>query len=891
MDLHLELHPYYNFPLVVLSILIAMLAAYAALDLAAQVRKEEGGLRFFWLLFGAFAVGTGIWAMHYIGMYALQFPIPVQYDWPTVALSIVAAILASSIALYLVSGKTLLRWHAVAGGLFMGIGISSMHYIGMEAMRLKAKCVYSGWMVALSVAVAISLSYCAIRTSFHFKAQFGKWSWLKAGSAILLGLAISAMHYTGMSAVTFFEQPQMNDSTSRAIGMSTMGLSSIVAITILLLFVVLVSSYMDRVFARQANVIAEGRLQTQIIFDNLREGIIVLDLDRNIIRSNRAARALLGVSENYHARAEIAKTFEVFLPTGEPLAPAALPSVLAVRGEFLQSCELKIRRTDTGKTVIAEVSTAPILNSAGEMVQIILSYRDVTEPRSLDEARVRLAAIVESSEDAIIGKDDKGIVTSWNLGAQKLFGYSPEEMIGQPITRLIPEDRIFEEEEILGRIRSGETVDHIETVRKKKNGQFIHISLTISPIRDSSGAIVGASKIVRNISDRKNLEQQLIQSQKMDAIGQLTGGIAHDFNNLLGVIIGNLDLLEGEVRGNEKALKRVHTAQKASIRGAELTRRLLAFSSHEELRPQAISLNTSIRNAVELASHALGPEVRIVLQLNDAMPSVFVDASGLESAMLNLLVNARDAMARGGVITITSDITDSENNIMTESLDQRGQGKCGFVSVSDTGCGMSREVLTRAFEPFFSTKLRGKGTGLGLAMVYGFIKQSGGNVRLYSEVGYGTTVSFYLPLAGNVPAVHRAAVRTLAVRKGSVLVVDDELDLLEVAASYLTDMGFTVLQAKDGPEALDLIKSREDIGLLITDILMPGGMNGAELAMVSRQIRPEIKVIYCSGFPADAIAERSVASIDGPLLRKPYQREDFKTMVYNVMSGAEPDIQ
>ncbi len=376
----------------------------------------------------------------------------------------------------------------------------------------------------------------------------------------------------------------------------------------------------------------------------------------------------------------------------------------------------------------------------------------------------------------------------------------------------------------------------------------------------------------------------------MEAIGQLTGGIAHDFNNLLGVVIGNLDLLEILVPGNEAALKRVHTAQKGALRGADLTRRLLAFSSSEELRPSAVKLQHSIRNTIELATRVIGPDINITTHFDASVPKVFVDASGLESALLNLVVNARDAMPKGGSINITTQLHILEESYPPVQARELKAGTYACVSVSDTGCGMSRETMDRAFEPFFTTKARGKGTGLGLAMVYGFVRQSGGTVRIYSETGYGTTVSFYLPLADGVevPVITPRAAQP-AKFGGTVLIVDDELELLDIAVAYLAEMGYKPLEAVDGANALRMIERHPDIDLVVTDIIMPGGMNGVELAQKIRELRPDIKLVYCSGFPADALAERSMPLVDGPLLHKPYQRAEFGAMIRGIMEGSSPD--
>jgi PAS domain S-box-containing protein len=655
-----------------------------------------------------------------------------------------------------------------------------------------------------------------------------------------------------------------------------------------MLGVVILQAASGRKLSLKEQELANKLLQTQIIFDSLSEGIVVLDRNRNIVQINQSARKMLGLMDSNLSRTELAATFQVGLPNGDPLPPESWPSALALRGEFLQNCELNITRSDHTKSIIGEISTAPVLGPDGQLLQIIVSYRDVTKPREIDEARLRLAAIVESSEDAIIGKDGRGIVKSWNGGAEKLFGYTAQEMIGTSVRQLLPLDRLEEEEDILARIERGETVDHIETVRRRKNGQFINVSLTISPIRDSSGKIVGASKIARNITEKKMMESRLFLSQKMEAIGQLTGGIAHDFNNLLGVIIGNLDLLERRLAADEISLKRVHTAQKAATRGAELTRRMLAFSSREQLHPKPIPIEDPVQATIELATRGLGPEIEIVTHFDRGIPPVMVDAGGLENALLNILVNARDAMPNGGQITITTQRALLGKEHGKIEFDGVEPGHYATITISDSGEGMTREILERAFEPFYTTKLPGKGTGIGLATVYGFFKQSGGTVHLYSEPGYGTTVSCYLPLADseNIPPQENIPVALPEAETGheTILLVDDEVDLLEIASTYLHDLGYIVLCATSGSEALALVDRHPEIDLLVTDVIMPGGMNGAELAQEACSRLQKLRVVYASGFPADALADRNMSMANGPLLRKPYQRSELVSLIRTTLS-------
>ena len=880
----------YDYRLVALSVVISVIAAYVALDIAGRLTTARGKPQLMWLSFGAIAMGTGIWAMHYVGMEAFHLPVLVLYDWPTIVVSLLAAIFASAVALLFVSRPTMGSSRTIVGSLFMGGGIAAMHYIGMKAMRLPAMCIYSPGLVALSVLLAIGTSFVALRLIFSFRENSAAWGWRKFGASIVMGLAIPIVHYVGMAAVSFAPTSFIHGSLSHAVSVSSLGLACIMVATLVILGLVLLTSVIDRRFSQQR---AESQLQLQTIFDKMTEGIIIMGRDGRIIASNKIASQIFSIPDKATFFKSVANQHEAFTLEGVPVPPDQGPAARALCGDFVLSHEFVFRNKATGRVDIREITTALIGGKRRELDKIILTSRDTTERRRVDEARIRLAAIVESSDDAIIGKDTQGIVTSWNRGAEKIFGYSAEEMVGLSITRLLPPDREREEDEILSRIRRDESVDHFGTTRKTKDGRIIHVSLTISPIKDASGKVVGASKIARDVTETRNLERQLHQSQKMEAIGQLTGGIAHDFNNLLGVILGNLDLLELLVPDNEVALRRVHAAQKASMRSADLTRRLLAFSRKDTLRPTSTLLGDAIQNVIEFAARALGPNIKITSDLDPLLPPVFVDVAGLESALLNLAVNARDAMPKGGSLSINAQLTKLEAADPPVQAGELKQGSYARVSLSDTGHGMSREVLEHVFEPFFTTKPADQGTGLGLAMVYGFVKQSGGTVRIDSELGSGTTVSLYLPLAD--PESHAQSATSpvagsgLSAKRGgsvlSVLVVDDDELLREITVAYVTLMGYTPFEAKDGASALEVLARHAEIDLIVTDILMPGGMNGAELAQRVLKSNPAIKVIYCSGFHPGALERRSMPLVDGPLLRKPYQRAEFSAMICQVMGG------
>ena len=876
---------HYDYRLVALSIFISILAAYAALDLAERVTTTRGGSRLAWLYGGAVAMGIGIWAMHYVGMVAFHLPVPVMYDWPTVLLSLFIAILASGAALFVVSRSSMGPLRTIIGSLIMGCGIAAIHHVGMDAMRLRAMCIYSPGLVVLSVILAVAISFVALQLAFAGRQNHSPWGRRKLWSGLILGAAIPIMHYVGMAAVRFVPEPDFSDSIKHAVAITPFGLAAIIVATIAILVHVYAVSTINRQFSHQAGQLNERAIQLKTIFDNLMEGIVVLDKRNSGVQINPAATRILGLPDEFLSLESAREILEVFTLDGVFLPAEEWPSARGLRGEFVRNCELEFRSSYTGRSAIVEISSAPIANAAGEPVQIILTYRDVTERKRTEEGRARLVAIVESSQDAIIGKDLNGIVTSWNKGAENIFGYLAEEMIGQSIQRLLPPGQEHEEDGIVERIRRGETVEQLDSERQRKDGRLIQVSLAISPIRDGSNRIVGVSKIARDITEKKLLERQWRQSQKMEALGQLMGGIAHDFNNLLAIVIGNLGLMERVITGNEAAIQRLKPAQKAAARGADLTRRLLALTSKEDLNPANTLIEEAIQETIELAGHTLGPEIKILTNSDPAVPAVYVDGAGLESALLNLAVNARDAMPNGGTLTISTHLIHLDDSFPSVRTGELQSGPHARISVSDTGHGMSKETLERALEPFFTTKGRDKGTGLGLTMVYGFARQSGGTVRLYSELGHGTTVSLYLPLASapratvcDAPEAH-FFVHT----GGTVLVVDDEADLLEIAHAYLTEMGYSALRADNAASALNALALHKEIDLMLTDIIMPGGMNGVELAEKARELSPGLKVIYSSGYPSDALIERNGTRIDGPMLRKPYHRADFEAIIQRTM--------
>jgi PAS domain S-box-containing protein len=488
---------------------------------------------------------------------------------------------------------------------------------------------------------------------------------------------------------------------------------------------------------------SEDRYRT--LLDGVQDyAIFMLDPRGKVLSWSAGAEHIKG----YTAEEIIGHSFSCFF-IQEDIKRGRPEEVLRMAATGGRHEEYGMRVRKDGSEFLASTTYIALRDAAGNLRGFSEICRDLSEHK---ESEARYRGLLEAAPDGMVVVNQDGEIVILNARAEKQFGYRRDELLGRKVKSIIPVG--FAERLIADALRTTAAAlaqqigTGIELNGRRKDGTLFPIEIMLSPLESTEGILVTAA--IRDISERKQLARQLHQSQKMEAVGQLTGGIAHDFNNLLGVIIGNLDLLDRLVAGNEAAVKRVQTAQKAATRGADITRRLLVFSSNEELKPSVVLLGDSIQNTIELAARALGAEIKITTHVDDSVPPLFVDPAGLESALLNLVVNARDAMPKGGSIIISSnaqDLDDSHPAVHTNDL-KAGRYVC--VSVTDTGSGMSRETLERAFEPFFTTKPRNKGTGLGLAMVYGFVKKSGGTVHVYSEVGQGTTVSLYLPLVADL---------------------------------------------------------------------------------------------------------------------------------------------
>ncbi|MFS8116120.1 PAS domain S-box protein [Rhizobium jaguaris] len=512
-------------------------------------------------------------------------------------------------------------------------------------------------------------------------------------------------------------------------------------------------------------------------------------------------------------------------------------------------------------------SLGPVIIQTNNNVSDMKQIQD-----NLAEREAHLRSILATVPDSMVVIDERGTITSFSAAAEKLFGYRSNEVMGQNVRILMPSpDREAHDGYISHYLTTGERriIGYGRMVRgQKKDGSTFPMELSVGEAISNGKRIF--TGFIRDLTSRHRIEEELRQAQKMEAIGQLTGGLAHDFNNLLTVISGNLEMLEMTL-SEDRQRSLLREAQDAADDGAKLTGQLLAFGRRQPLNPKALDVGSLVSGFSELLRRTLGETIELRTIVTGNHNHALVDGSQLQNALLNLALNARDAMPRGGRLTI--EISKAHLDIdYTQMYPHLRPGDFILMSVTDTGVGMSNEVKARAFEPFFTTKGIGSGTGLGLSMVYGFVKQLGGHIQLYSEPGQGTSIRIFLS------AVEDASARSDKLRDSTsdipggtetILVVEDDPRVRRVAVARLLATGYTVLEAANGSEALDLLSRNNDIKLLFTDIVMPGSLRGDGLAKQARVLRPELKILFTSGYAEPGIAGRELAQA-GSWLKKPY---------------------
>jgi PAS domain S-box-containing protein len=726
----------HDWVLVAMSVLIATVASYTALDLAGRIRASSGHTRRAWLATAAIAMGGGIWAMHFVAMLSYSMPgMTVSYDIGVTLLSLLVPIVVTGISFAVMSRRQASLPTLAAAGLFMGLGVVAMHYLGMTAMQMPASLRYDRLWVAMSVLIAVGAATTAL-----FVANRNNDIRQRLAAAGVMGLAIAGMHFTGMKAASFTKAGSVDLAADSASLSQTALALTVSAAALLILFLALIAAMFDRRFAEMAA---------------------------------READALRQSEERFRA-----------LYRGTPLPLHSLDASGCI--EHVSDTWLCLTGYDRD-----EVIGRPFIN--------FLTEASARQARKLDRPVLLREGVLLDREYRMITKagDVRDVVASARL----------------------------------------------ETTTK---GEFRHI--------------LGG---LTDITDRKKAEQALRQAQKIEAVGQLTGGIAHDFNNLLAVIIGNLDLLGRQVNEGSRAQRLVNNAMEGAQRGASLTQRLLAFARRQDLRPESVDVTALVRGISEMLERSLGPQIHVETHFPLRLSPVHVDAHQLELAILNMAVNARDAMPEGGTLTISASEDISPEGARLEA------GRFVRLEISDDGAGMDTETLARASEPFFTTKGVGKGTGLGLSMVQGLAAQSGGHLRINSSPGAGTTIALWLPVAATV---RRSETITMVPQPPElpplyILAVDDDDLVLRNTAAMLEDLGHHVITAGSGAEALKQLRKSTHFDLLVTDQLMPT-MTGVQLASAAVAIAPHLPVLLVSGFAE--LSKHDAAKVE--FLHKPFDR-------------------
>ncbi len=596
---------------------------------------------------------------------------------------------------------------------------------------------------------------------------------------------------------------------------------------------------------------------------------------------NPGAERLYG----YSSDDMVGRDMTVLLPADRSDEEAFILERIA-RGERVDHFDTVRLRKD-GRLVNVSIAISPITDRNGAVIGASHVARDITAGAESQLARARLAAIVESSDDAIVSKNLKGVVQTWNKAAERVYGYSAIEMVGRPMSILLPPDRPDEEATILGRLGRGERVDHFETARMKKDGTRIEVSLSISPVYDPEGHVIAASHVARDITEQRNLEAQRLHTQKLESLGVLAGGVAHDFNNLLTGILGNATLVMEDLAPVNPNHHILGECIRAAERAAQLTRQLLAYAGKGRFVTEAVNLSALVREINSLIQASISRKVQIRLELGSDLPPVEADAGQLQQVIMNLIMNGAEAIGENvGLVTCTTapQLVDEEH---IRALGSEGRhvapGQYVMLEVHDNGCGMDDGTLGRIFEPFFTTKFTGR--GLGLAGVSGIVHGHKGAIRVYSLPGKGSTFKVLFPVMPvNHPPAFEPPQHLSEGRNQTVLIVDDEASVRSVARNTLQRRGYRTIEAADGREALEVYKRFfSEVSLVLLDLTMPY-MNGEEVLRELKRITPSVKVLLSSGFNEVEAVRRFTGQGLAGFLQKPYASSVLAETVKRVLS-------
>jgi PAS domain S-box-containing protein len=852
--------------LVGLAAVICALASFTAINLLHHVRGSQGRMRLAWLAVSATATGFGIWATHFIAMLAFSPGLPTAYNIALTFLSLIAAIVLTGfgLAVALSPGRRLGPW---LGGAMVGGGIAAMHYTGMAAFEIQGRIVWDPLLVAISIALGGLIGAVALPVGLRGASL--KW---KISGALLLTVAICSHHFTAMAAAAIIPDPTVEFS---AAALPTGWLAIAVAFASFIIILLALAGVGVDLRDRRRTELETERMWA--LANAAVEGLLVCD-GETILTVNESFATLAGAPAERLVGSQLSR----FFPEDN------------IRLKLFEFANAPIE----GDLVKVDGSRGPVelihrqIDFAGRTRRVI-AVRDIEARKRAEQERDRnrelLNRIIDNVTMSIHVKDARTLrYVLVNKAAEQLWGIPGGEMIGKTPHEIFDKevaDRVEgNDQELLQLTSNFYQPEHKVQTRE---GERLVTSNRIA-IRNNDGEVQYIVGVIEDVTERKAVADQLRQAQKMEAIGNLTGGVAHDFNNLLTVIMGNLDLLQEDVAGNPAAAEAIKVVLEAAERGADLTRHMLAFSRRQSLQAKAVDVNALIATTMRMLNRTLGETIVVELQTAADLPAAMVDPSQLETALVNIAINARDAMPNGGTLTINTRTVEFDETYAAQHPGVRAD-RYVCIALADSGTGVPPEMLERIFEPFFTTKAAGQGTGLGLSMVYGFVKQSGGHITAYSEVGRGTVFKLFLPLAAPTLPTTTAPplVPHAAKRAGNevILAVEDNPDIRATVVRHLRDLGYRVCEADNADAALKILEAAEPIDLLFTDMIMPGGINGKELATKARAKRADLKVLFTSGFPGTSSAPGTQLEASDVLLSKPYHKHELARAVEEVLSA------
>jgi len=609
------------------------------------------------------------------------------------------------------------------------------------------------------------------------------------------------------------------------------------------------------------------------VVESSNDAIITQTLDGTITGWNPAAERLFG----YTAAEAVGEHIDLIAPANRL---AELRDILARigRGETIAHHETE-RKTRDGRVLSVSISISPLRSISGEIVGASKTARDITESKrtqaALNQEIEERQRIFETSQDLILVTDTRGTFVQVSPSSMMILGYDPEEMIGHSATEFIHPDDLDSMRDEMRSARQGQPMHNFETRYVHKDGHAVNLTW----MGTWSEPVKRHFFVGRDLTEKQAAEAQFRQAQKMEAVGQLTGGIAHDFNNILTVITGTIGILAEAVENDPQMSAIAQMIDDAAERGASLTKHLVAFARRQPLQPREIDVNALVVETMKLLRPTLGEHIQINPLLAQDAWTALVDPNQLTSAILNLSLNARDAMPSGGKLVIETNNVYLDEGYASMHSDV-SVGHYVMVAVSDTGTGIPPANLERVFDPFFTTKEVGKGTGLGLSMVFGFVKQSNGHIKIYSEEGHGTTVKIYLPRATGLADTPVEAIAPSSIQRGNetILVVEDDALVRRYVITQIKSLGYRTLEASGASEALEIINSPDHIDLLFTDVIMPGPMDGRQLVDAALLRRPGLKTLFTSGYTENAIVHHGRLDTGVLLLAKPYRKSDLARM-------------